>query len=167
MDGKGRICKVCPPFAGERRGYVEEAAGAMADSQARVFYDGSAANMWGGDPSACFEEVYCSLSCYCMIFSSRGYAAKMWPSPERAHAIARRIRDRGDCVLPAAAGGARVPGPPATVFDEDALPADMTNSVPGRAVDIPSTSFVMESSSSATQPRFPSEAPAILRFSCA
>lgn len=112
MDGKGRICKVCPPFAGERRECVGQAAGAMADSQARVFYDGSAANMRGGDPSACFEGVYCSLSCYCMIFSSRVYAAKMWPSLERAHAIARRIRDRGDYVLPTAAGGARVPARP-------------------------------------------------------
>ena len=120
MDGRERTYDVCLSFAGERRGCVGQAAGAMADSQVRAFYDGSAANKWGRDPSVYFEGIYRPSPRHCMIFSPREYVAKMLPSLERAHAIARRIKDKGGCMLPVTVDGARVPGLAATVFYEDA-----------------------------------------------
>ena len=79
----------------------------MSDSQARVFYDRFAAEeMWGKDLSVYLGDIYHSSSRYCMIFASREYVAKKWPSFELGHAIARQIEDRGgyirscNCSLP-------------------------------------------------------------------
>ena len=120
MYDKIRQYDVCLSFAGEQREYVEQVAKAMADSQVRVFYDGFAANMWGRDLPIYFEEVYYSLSRYCMIFASREYATKMWPSFELGHAIARQIEDKGGYILPVTMDGTKVPGLPTTVHYEDA-----------------------------------------------
>lgn len=120
MDDQERAYEVCLSFAGEQRGYVEQVAVAMVDMQVEVFYDGFVDNMWGRDLSVYFEEVYYSLSCYCMIFSSREYVAKMWPSFERAHAIARQIKEKGDYILPVTMDGTKVPGLPTTIHYEDA-----------------------------------------------
>ena len=121
MDAKGRQYDVCLSFAGEQRGYVEEVANAMVDRQVRVFYDKFAEeDMWGKDLSAYLEEVYYSLSCYCMMFASREYAAKIWPTFERGHAIARQIEDKGNYILPVTMDGTKVPSLPTTVRYEDA-----------------------------------------------
>ena len=121
MDGKVWRYDICLSFAGEQRGYVEQVASAMADSQVKVFYDGFAEEgMWGKELAVYLEGVYYSASRYCMIFASREYVAKRWPMFERAHAIARQIEDRGDYILPVTMDGTRVPGLPTTVFYEDA-----------------------------------------------
>ena len=121
MDAKERQYDVCLSFAGEQRGYVERVANAMVDGQVRVFYDRFAEeDMWGMDLSAYLEEVYYSSSRYCMIFASREYAAKSWPSFERGHAIARQIEDMGGYILPVTMDGTKVPGLPKTVRYEDA-----------------------------------------------
>ena len=122
MDAKERRYDVCLSFAGEQRGaYVEQVAAAMADSQVRVFYDRFAAEeMWGMDLSVYLGDIYHSSSRYCMIFASREYAAKKWPSFELGHAIARQIEDRGGYILPVTMDGTMVPGLPATIHYEDA-----------------------------------------------
>lgn len=120
MDDQKRAYEVCLSFAGEQREYVEQVAVSMVDMQVEVFYDRFVDNMWGRDLSVYFEEVYYSLSCYCMIFSSDEYVTKMWPSFERAHAIARQIKEKGDYILPVTMDGTKVPGLPTTVHYEDA-----------------------------------------------
>ena len=120
MEGQERTYDVCMSFAGEHRGYVRQVARAMANSQVRVFYDGFVKDMWGRDLSVYFEEVYYSSSRHCMIFSSREYVTKTWPSFERAHAIARQIKQKGDYILPVTMDGTEVPGLPKTVHYEDA-----------------------------------------------
>lgn len=120
MDAKRWKYDVCLSFASEQRGYVDQVARAMADSQVRVFYDKFAVeDMWGRDLSIYFEGIYHSLSSYCMIFASREYVTKSWPSFERAHAIARQIEDRGDYILPVTMDGTKVPGLATTVRYED------------------------------------------------
>ena len=93
----------------------------MVDNQVRVFYDGFAGDdMWGRDLSLYFEDIYRSSSRYCIIFASREYATKMWPSYERGHAIARQIEGRGNYILPVTMDATRVPGLATTVHYDDA-----------------------------------------------
>lgn len=121
MDHKELQYDVCLSFAGKHRRYVEQVASAMVNNQVRVFYDRFAEDdMWGKDLSVYLESIYRSSSRYCMIFASREYAARMWPSFELAHAIARQIEDRGGHILPVTMDGTVVPGPPTTIHYVDA-----------------------------------------------
>lgn len=120
MDAREQKYDVCLSFAGVRRGRVEQAANDMLDRQVRVFYDRFAENIWGKDLAAYFGKIYYSSSCYRMMFASREYVAKIWPSFERAHAIARQVEDKGDYILPVTMDGTKVPGLATTVYYEDA-----------------------------------------------
>ncbi len=47
---------------------------------------------------------------YCVMFISKHYAAKAWPTAERRSALARAIEERTDYILPARFDNTEVPG---------------------------------------------------------
>ncbi len=88
-------------FAGEQRNFVESVANALRTKGIRVFYDQfNQSQLWGRNLVEYFKEVYYSRSEYCIMFISRQYLGKMWPSWERKNATARDIEEFGDYILP-------------------------------------------------------------------
>lgn len=82
------------------------------------FYE---SKMWGRDLSEYLMNVYYRQSRYCMMFISRDYVSKAWPTHERRSAIARHVESRGDYILPIRFDESEVPGIPPTTKYIDAI----------------------------------------------
>ena len=103
-------------FAGEQREYVEEVANELTSRGIRTFYDDyEKGTLWGKDLYAHLSEVYQHYCRYCVIFGSKEYATKVWPSLERERAQARALQDRDEYILPARFDDTPIPGLPDTV----------------------------------------------------
>lgn len=112
-DGKGVDFEydVCLSFAGEQREYVEEVAQQLRERGVRVFFDDfERAELWGKDLYEHLAYIYSRSAHYCVLFVSKEYAAKVWPSHERKNAQARALEDHGEYVLPARFDDTEVPG---------------------------------------------------------
>ena len=97
-------------FAGEQRIYVEQIADQLRDRGVRVFYDDYEKDkLWGKNLYEHLTEVYQHKCKYCVVFVSKEYAAKVWPTTELKSAQARAIEEKGEYILP-------------TRFDNTALP---------------------------------------------
>jgi hypothetical protein len=55
------------------------------------------------------DKVYRSAR-YCVMFISRHYAEKIWPSHERRSALARAVEEKGEYILPARFDATEIPG---------------------------------------------------------
>ena len=109
-DG-GRSYDVALSFAGEDRGYVERVASHLRDSGVRVFYDRyEEATLWGKDLYEHLDDVYQNEAKYVLMFASKHYARKVWPTHERRSAQARALREKGEYVLPARFDDTEIPG---------------------------------------------------------
>lgn len=107
----GEQYDVCLSFAGEQRSYVENVARALADAGISVFYDrDEEIDLWGKNLYEHLNSVYRDRSRFCVIFVSREYAAKNWPSHERQSAQARAIRENREYILPARFDDTQLPG---------------------------------------------------------
>lgn len=98
-------------FAGEQREYVEQVADELNSHGVRVFFDDYERHvLWGKDLYAHLSEVYQHLCRFCIIFVSKEYADKVWPSRERQSAQARAIEDKQEYILPARFDHTPIPG---------------------------------------------------------
>ncbi len=98
-------------FAGEQRPYVEQVAQELRSHGIRVFYDDyQKDNLWGKDLYAHLTEVYQHKCRYCVVFVSKDYAAKVWPTAEFRSAQARAITEKGEYILPARFDNTSIPG---------------------------------------------------------
>lgn len=98
-------------FAGEQREYVRRVADTLTSRGIRVFFDDYAQEtMWGKDLYAHLSEIYEHLCRFCVIFVSKDYAAKVWPTRERQSAQARAMEQNQEYILPARFDDTRVPG---------------------------------------------------------
>jgi len=103
-------------FAGEDRAYVEQVAERLRAANVRVFYDAfETAALWGKNLIDHLAEVYGQRSRFVVIFASKHYAAKAWPTHERQAAQARAFKEQRVVVLPARFDNTEVPGLPPTV----------------------------------------------------
>jgi hypothetical protein len=103
-------------FAGEDREYVEAVAKALKGYGVRVFYDlFEKAVLWGQNLSDHLSEVYGKRSRFVVMFISKHYQMKSWPTHERQSAQARAIRDGAIVLLPARFDDTEMPGLPSTV----------------------------------------------------
>ena len=103
-------------FAGEQRDYVKQVASALKSRGIRTFYDDyEEEELWGKDLYAHLSEVYQHLCRYCVIFVSKDYAAKVWPSVERQSAQARALEEKKEYILPARFDDTDIPGLLSTV----------------------------------------------------
>lgn len=103
-------------FASEDRSYVEEVAQLLQSSGVTVFYDGfEKAKLWGKNLIDHLAEIYQRRARYVVMFISKHYVGKPWPTLERAHAQARALLANEEYILPARFDDTEVPGLAATV----------------------------------------------------
>ena len=98
-------------FAGEQRSYVQHVAQELKARGIRVFYDDYETDkLWGKDLYAHLSEVYQYGCAFCVVFVSKEYAAKVWPTAELRSAQARAINEKGEYILPARFDDTAIPG---------------------------------------------------------
>jgi hypothetical protein len=75
-------------FAGEDREYVKEIAVLLKQRGIPTFYDEDhLAEMWGEDLVEYLDDVYRKRSRYAVVFLSRHYVSKAWPSHESGRRV--------------------------------------------------------------------------------
>lgn len=102
-------------FAGEDRHYVEEVAKELQASGIKVFYDQfEKVQLWGRNLADHLGEIYGKRSRFVVMFVSKHYPDKGWPTHERQSAQARTIRENKIVLLPVRFDDTEIPGLPAT-----------------------------------------------------
>ena len=108
-------------FASEQRDYVERVAEELDYRGIRIFYDAyEQANLWGRNLGEYFKEVFQAKSRYCIVFASKEYATKMWPTVELENALKRATESSNDFILPVRFDDTIIPGIPYTLGYLDA-----------------------------------------------
>ena len=108
-------------FASEQREYVERVAEELNYRGISVYYDAyDQANLWGRDLSEYFKEVFQDKSHYCIVFASKEYATKMWPTFELENVLKKATESREDFILPVKFDETIIPGIPYTLGYLDA-----------------------------------------------
>jgi hypothetical protein len=117
-------------FAGENRAYVQEVAKLLKEAGISVFYDEfERANLWGKNLIEHLADVYGKNSRFVVMFISKEYVEKAWPTHERRHAQERALVAQAEYILPARFDDTLVPGMTTTVAFQDlrqTTPADLT-----------------------------------------
>lgn len=116
-------------FAGEQRQYVEDVARCLQSRGVSVFCDGfETTQLWGKNGAEALHEAFAQRAAYVVMFVSRSYVAKAWPTHERRSAISRMVREDGEYVLPIRFDDTSVPGLPDDVIylrADDHTPAEL------------------------------------------
>ena len=108
-------------FASDQRDYVERVAEELDYRGVRIFYDAyEQANLWGRNLGEYFKEVFQDKCRYCIVFASKEYATKMWPTVELENALKRATESRNDFILPVRFDDTIIPGIPYTLGYLDA-----------------------------------------------
>ena len=103
-------------FAGEQREYVEQVAEELDYRGIRVYYDAyDQANLWGRDLAKYFKEVFQNRCRYTIVFASKDYAAKMWPTFELENILRKVAESQQDFILPIKFDDTIIPGIPYTM----------------------------------------------------
>lgn len=111
-----RAIDVALTFASEQQAYVEGVNNALLVRGIRTFYAPfEQAKLWGEDLIPYLERVYRDLAILCVMFISKEYVAKAWPSHERRSALARQLVEQGVYILPVRFDDTKVPGLPTTL----------------------------------------------------
>lgn len=110
-EPKQIIFDVALSFAGEQREYVRQVAERLESQGIKVFYDEFfESQLWGRNLLDYLKEVYYSKSDYCIMFISKEYTSKMWPTFEGKCANAKDLEEFGDYILPVEFEGTKMPG---------------------------------------------------------
>jgi len=98
-------------FAGENREYVDQVANILRDSGVKVFYDlFEEANLWGKNLYDYLNDIYMNKAQYTIMFISKHYSNKLWPTLERQSMQARAFQESQDYILPARFDDTAIPG---------------------------------------------------------
>lgn len=127
-------------FAGEDREYVQRVADRLKELGVSVFYDGfEQVSLWGKDLAEHLGEVYGKDSRFVVLFLSRAYAAKAWPTHEKRFALAKQLADGRKRILPVRFDNSEVPGLPSTIafLDLRVLTPDKLAELIRQKVDAP------------------------------
>jgi len=107
-------------FAGENRDYVERVAEALKQEGVTVFYDKfETATLWGKNLIDHLADIYQHRSRFVVMFISKPYVEKAFPTHERQHAQARALVLKEEYILPARFDDTEVPGLAPTVAYTD------------------------------------------------
>jgi hypothetical protein len=100
-------------YAGEDQAYVEEVAKFLKSRGVELFYAPfKEADLWGTDLSEELDIVYRMEGRYCVMFLSKKYAEKAWPTHERRSAMSRAVQQQTRYILPCRFDDTEVPGLP-------------------------------------------------------
>ncbi len=109
--GLGEAYEIVLSFAGEDRDYVEQVARLLKNNDVRVFYDDyEEATLWGKNLTEHLHKVYSGTARYCVMFISKHYAEKVWPTHERRSAFEKAIESKEEYILPARFDDTQIPG---------------------------------------------------------
>jgi len=98
-------------FAGEERDYVEKVAKYLKDKGVKIFYDKyEEVTLWGKELTEHLDKVYRGSARYCIIFISKNYKDKVWPTHERRSAFVRALHEKEEYILPARFDSTDIPG---------------------------------------------------------
>ncbi|MBW7925606.1 MAG: toll/interleukin-1 receptor domain-containing protein [Burkholderiaceae bacterium] len=98
-------------FAGEDRLYVDQVANLLRSSGVKVFYDlFEESSLWGKNLYDYLSDVYQNKALYTIMFISKHYAGKLWPTHERQAMQARAFQEHQEYVLPARFDSTAIPG---------------------------------------------------------
>jgi hypothetical protein len=107
----GEAYEVVLSFAGEDREYVEAVAEILRQNEVSIFYDNyEEVTLWGKNLIEHLQKVYGGSARYCVMFISRDYAEKVWPTHERRSAFQRAIESKEEYILPARFDDTDIPG---------------------------------------------------------
>ncbi|MBI5634974.1 MAG: TIR domain-containing protein [Nitrospirae bacterium] len=107
-------------FAGEDRDHAGRLAELLKTDGFEVFYDDyEEADLWGKNLYEHLTEVYSKLGKYCVMFLSKHYAAKQWPTLERRAAQERAFKENREYILPIRIDDTSIPGMLDTVGYQD------------------------------------------------
>ena len=107
-------------FAGENRAYVEQVAEAIKRAGVKVFYDKfESATLWGKNLVDHLANIYQHQSRFVVMFISKPYVERAFPTHERQHAQARALVAKEEYILPARFDDTEVPGLAPTVAYAD------------------------------------------------
>ncbi|MBU4319967.1 MAG: TIR domain-containing protein [Nitrospinae bacterium] len=107
-------------FAGEDRDHAGRLAELLKHDGFEVFYDeDEEADLWGKNLYEHLTEVYSKLGKYCVMFLSKHYAAKQWPTLERRAAQERAFKENREYILPIRLDDTEIPGILDTVGYQD------------------------------------------------
>lgn len=88
-------------FAGEDREYAEKLSAMLKKDGFSVFYDKyEEHDLWGKNLYEHLTNVYSKYGKYCVMFLSKHYAAKQWPTLERKAAQERAFKENREYILP-------------------------------------------------------------------
>ena len=108
-------------FAGEQRPYVEQVATIIGNTGLSIFYDAfQESHLWGKDLSIYLHDVYSKKSKFCIMFISKEYVEKFWPSHEREAALQKQVEVKGGYILPVRFDDTEIPGLPSSISYLDA-----------------------------------------------
>jgi hypothetical protein len=98
-------------YAGEDHVYVEKVATFLRERGIELFFAPfKEADLWGNDLSEELDMIYRMEGRYCVMFLSKNYAKKAWPTHERRSALSRAVQQQGRYVLPCRFDDTEVPG---------------------------------------------------------
>lgn len=121
VAAKMRRYDVALSFAGEERPYVDELAERLRAEDVNVFYDlFEEAALWGRDLTEAFDDVFLHGARFVVMFLSKSYAAKIWPTYERRAAVEGAMTHNETAILPIRFDDTDIPGIRNTVAYVDA-----------------------------------------------
>ncbi len=98
-------------YAGEDHAYVEKVAKFLRERGIELFFAPfKEADLWGTDLSEELDVIYRMEGRYCVMFLSKHYAKKAWPTHERRSALSRAVQQQGRYILPCRFDDTEVPG---------------------------------------------------------
>lgn len=106
-------------FAGEQREYVKKVAACLHYNGIRVFFD-EYEDLWGEDMYLHFDNIFQNKARFAVVFGSKEYAQKLWPSHELKSIFARAISQNEAYMLPVRFDDTVIPGIRSTIKYEDA-----------------------------------------------
>jgi len=111
IDGMGNAYEVVLSFAGEDRDYVFAVAEILRENEIQLFYDNyEEVYLWGKNLVEHLHKVYSSSARYCVMFISKHYADKVWPTHERRSAFEKAIESKEEYILPGRFDDTEIPG---------------------------------------------------------
>jgi hypothetical protein len=104
-------------FAGEDREHAEALYEKVTAAGFKAFYDKAEQSaLWGVNLPEYLHDLYCNRARFVVMFVSKHYAAKLWPTHERRAAQERAFLEPGRAyVLPIRIDDTAAPGLPSTV----------------------------------------------------
>src|SRR6185436_8152397 len=104
---------VCLSYASENGDYVRDVADYLHRLRIDVFYaedEDAQVGLWGKDLPDELRRIYSDRAKFCVVFVSRYYKDKVYPTLELQSAVVRALKENVGYILPARFDDTSLPG---------------------------------------------------------